>query len=99
MHKARAITLLRRRMVQPHAEDDDGVLLTIIYLSHHEAAMGDLAASVLRLTVASLAFETCPQRSLTVRMNPQAIIRNCRCRSISFHRSIDCPAGSRSLRC
>jgi hypothetical protein len=45
MHKNRAIALLRNRLAQPYAEVDDGVLLTIIYLSHHEAVMGDLAAS------------------------------------------------------
>jgi hypothetical protein len=45
MHKNRALSLLRNKLVQPHAEIDDGVILTIIYLALHESATGDLAAS------------------------------------------------------
>jgi hypothetical protein len=138
MHKNRAISLLRERMLQPHAAEDDGVVLTIIYLSHHEAAMGDLAASAVhrqrllqlldqrggmkswksdsgtRAVVgmyagrrrfplySNLLFavsEICQQRSSRVLMRPRAITRNCRCRSISCLRSIDCPVDSRSLHC
>ena len=45
MHKRKAIALLRKRLLLPRAAFDDGVLLTAVFLSHHEAAIGDMPAA------------------------------------------------------
>jgi hypothetical protein len=47
MHKRKAISLLRKRLLLPRAAFDDGVLLTAVFLSHHSAATGDYAAAEL----------------------------------------------------
>ena len=47
LHKMRSISMLRKRLLLPRAAFDDGVILTAIFLSHHEAATGDSAAATM----------------------------------------------------
>ena len=39
--------MLRKRLLLPRAAFDDGVIMTAIFLSHHEAATGDGAAAIM----------------------------------------------------
>lgn len=47
IHKIKAISFLRRRLLLPSAVTDDGVLLSIIELSHLEIMNGDRQAALL----------------------------------------------------